>query len=187
MAQVIIPLAELDAPDVGGDSILPKGSWLGTVEEVFVKPLHEKMQGEGRGYATPEKVKILSIQFGNNQPLDGQEEVRVTQKHFTSFVIKDGDITLETFNVDANGDSWQMARRMKPWGRLARALEATEVLMDEEGKEIVVIAEDFQGNLIDQLFEGTQISFSVTHKPWVSKNGERSGTEVITKEFFQAV
>ena len=128
MAQILIPTEELDAPDVGGDSILAKGSWLGMVEEVRVHPLHEAMQGEGRGYAHPADVEILSIQFGNNQPLDDQTEVKNTQKHFTDFVIRDGKLTLANFDSDANGDSWQMDRRRKPFGRLARALDATEVL-----------------------------------------------------------
>jgi len=187
MAQVMMPTAELDAPDEGGDLILSVGSWLGTVEGVRVHPLHEAMQGEGRGYATPENVEILGVQFGRCSPLDGQEEVRNTHKHFTDFVTRDGEITLETFSADANGDSWQMQRRMKPWGRLARALGATEVLEDENGKEITAIAEDFQESLIEGFFEGSQIGFRVTHRPWTSKDATKSGIEVITREFFQAV
>ena len=179
-----IPTKELDETGGGGDRILPSGSWLGTIEKIYVKDLHENVRGEGRGYADPDDVEILSIQFSENQPLDGQEEVATTFKHFTEFPIRDGEITHQTYDSDANGESWQMGRRMKHFAALARALGAVETMKDEDGNEITGISIGFQAALEDGEFDGAQVGFNIYHKPWVS--GEKSGTNVFTVDFFQA-
>jgi len=191
MSQIIIPSSQATAPvGEGGDTLFPKGEWQGTIDEIRVRDLPPWADTPGRGYAS-EDGEVLSIQIGSNSPLNGQDDIGA-KKHFVDLVIRDGEETPETVDVmERKCESWMLQRGTRMLVNLGMALGETEELEDENGKAMTVVAEDFLENLKTGAFDGTDVSYEISHRPWSSKddNGAvvKSGTEVITKEFFQAV
>ena len=66
------------------------------------------------------------------------------------------------------------------------------MLENEDGESMTCLAEDFLENLKNGAFDNEELAFAVFHKPYETKedkaNGRgKSGIEVVTKEFFQAV
>jgi len=187
MAQIMVPTAQAEAPvGDGGGSTFPKGGWQGTIEEVRVRELPEWAEIEGRGYGCADG-EVLSIQFGSNQPLEDQDDIGA-KKHFVDFVIRDGDETPETVDVtERKCDCWQLQKGTRLLANLGMAMGETEVLETEDGDSVTAVSEDFLDNLREGAFEGTSVAFTIGHRPWKSKENGSSGTEVITREFFQAV
>jgi len=190
MSQIMIPTSQAEAPVGDSNNVFPKGSWCGTIDSVRVRELPPWANIDGRGYSCDDG-EVLSIQFGTNRPLDGQDECG-EKKHFVDFVIRDGEETSETVDVMDRGVScWQLQKGTRLLANLGAAMGQTEVLEIEDGTSMTVVAEDFLDNLKSGAFDNEEVSFGVFHKPWTTKveNGEtpKSGTEVITKEFFQAV
>jgi len=186
MAQIIIPKEQAESPvGDGGDTPFPKGQWCGTIDEVRIRELPPWADTPGRGYKD-EDGEVLSIQFGSNEALEGQDDIGA-RKHFVDFVIRDGLETPATVEMDPKKDcdSWMLQRGTRLLSNLGAALGETEELEDEDGKAMLAVAEDFLDNLRAGAFDGTSVAFRIGHRGW-SKNG-KSGTEVITREFFQAV
>jgi len=191
MSQIMIPTSQAEAPvGDGGGEAFPSGSWCGTIDEIRIRDLPPWADVSGRGYGCDDG-EVLSIQFGRNRPLDGQDECG-EKKHFVDFVIRDGDETPETVDVtDRGSDCWQLQKGTRLLTNLGMALGQTEEMETEDGAAMTVVAEDFLENLRSGAFDSQECAFAVFHKPWTKKaeNGEipKSGVEVVTKEFFQAV
>jgi len=189
--QIMVPTSQAEAPiGEGNDTPFPKGSWSGTIDEIRTRDLPPWADTPGRGYASEDGV-VLSIQFGSNSPLDGQDDIGA-RKHFVDVVVRDGEETVETIDVtDRDSDSWMLQRGARLLANLGIALGETEELETENGATMTACAEDFRSNLEEGSFDGTNIAFGISHRPWQTKNANgtvlKSGTEVITKEFFQAV
>ena len=191
MGQIMIPTSQAEAPvGDGGSDVFPKGSWCGTIDQVRIRDLPPWADIAGRGYGCDDG-EVLSIQFGTNRPLDGQDACG-EKKHFVDFVIRDGEETLETIDVtDRGSDCWQLQKSARMFANLGAAMGQTEILENEEGESMTCLADDFLDNLKSGAFDNEEIAFNVFHKSYVKKaqNGETpgTGTEVVTKEFFQAV
>ena len=190
MSQIMIPTSQAEAPVGDGSGDFPKGSWCGIIDTVRIKDLPPWADVEGRGYGCDDG-EVLSIQFGRNRPLDGQDDCG-EKKHFVDFVIRDGDETCETVDVTDRGcASWQLQKGTRMLANLGAAMGQTEVLENEDGESMTCLAEDFLDNLRSGAFDNEEVAFNVFHKSWTKKaeNGEtpKSGVEVVTKEFFQAV
>jgi len=182
--QIMIPTSQAEAPVGSGDTPFPKGEWQGTIDAVHIQELPPWAGDENRGYASESGV-VLSLEIGSNQPLNGQDDIG-NRKHFVPIVVQDGHETPETIDVmERKSDSWMLQRGTRLLANLGMALGETEELETEEGAAMTVVSEDFLDNLRAGAFDGTSVSFGISHRPW-AKNG-KSGTEVITKEFFQAV
>ncbi len=184
MGQIMIPTNQAEAPvGDGGSMPFPKGSWSAEIDEVRVRELPPWADTPGRGYEHADG-EVLSIQFGSTSPLDGQDAIGA-KKHFVDIVIRDGEETSETVDVSAKDCAhWQLQKGTRMLANLGMALGETEELETEDGP-MTCVSEDFLDNLTAGKFTSCEVAFGIVHKPWT--NGAKSGTEVITKEFFQAV
>jgi len=188
MSQIIIPTDQAETPVGDGEKLpFPTGSWQGEICGIHMGDLPPWACAGDAGFASDDG-EVLSIELGNNRPLDGQDELGFDRKHFVPFIIRDGDETPETVDVsDRSCKSWKLQQSVRLMTNLAKALGQTEILEDEDGTSLTAVAEDFLTNLKEGLFNGgTEIAFLIAHKPFKDRNGDPK-TEVITKEFFGAV
>jgi len=186
MSQIMIPKAQAEAPvGDGGNGVFPKGSWCGVIDAAVVRDLPPWAGDDGNNGFSCEDGEVLNLQFGSNRPLDGQDEIG-EKKHFVAIVVRDGEETVETVDVgDRDCAAWKLQQGARMLANLGIALGQTEELETEEGEVMTVVEEDFLENLREGAFGGHEVAFAITHRPW--KTDDKSGTEVNTKEFFQAV
>ena len=183
MGQIMVPTSQAEAPvGEGGNNVFPKGSWTGVIDEVRVRDFPDFVTPH-QGYES-EDGEVLSIQFGSNSPLDGQAECGES-KHFVDFVVRDGEVDGASVDLGATESAnWQLQRGIRLLANLGIALGQTEEV-EFEGEMMTAVDGEFLENLQAGEFTGSEVSFVVTHRNWTS--GEKSGVNVGTREFLQAV
>ena len=184
MAGIMVPKSRAAAPVGSGQFTFPEGLWNFTLDETYVQELPPWAGTPGRGYSSDEG-EVISIQFGSARALGENQGDPGNGKLFVKFVTRDGEIGIEA-GPDIPDTSWQMQRDAALLTNLAIALGQTEdVTLD--GEEYTVTSDGFLDALRDGSLKGTEVGANVFHKPWKSKDGSKSGTEVLVKEFFPAV
>ena len=181
----MVPKSRAETPTTGGNRPFPEGSWIGTIEETRVRNFPDWVDPVGRpkGGYTSTDGDILSIQLGNNRDIDGNNSEVGNQKMFVDFVVRDGAISVE--DAEIAEAAWQTQRAQTLLANLALALGATSTVTDDDGNEFVVTSEDFLSTLMSGGYANTEVGFTTYHRNW--ECGGKSGTNVVLREFFQAV
>ena len=184
MPGIMVPKTRAEAPVGSGSFVFPEGTWAFTLDETYVQTLPPWAGTPGRGYASAEG-EVLSIQLGSARPLgDGQGDPG-NGKLFVKFVTRDGETSIDA-GPDISDASWQMQKDAALLTNLALALGQTEEI-EMNGETYIVTSDGFLDALRDGTLRGSEVGASVFHKSWKSKDGTKSGTEVLVKEFFVAV
>lgn len=166
MASISIPTRQVENLR-GSDSekIFGAGSWRGKITQVDMKDLPARSDGTPfAGYQSTEGQR-LAIRIGNNQPMEGQDEVG-GMLWFEDIVLQDGELDIYSIDVTAKGHpSWQLQKSARKLVNLAMALGQTE---EQDGS--VVVNDGFVESLAAGEFNGTDIGFVIYHpKP---RNGK---------------
>lgn len=174
--QIMIPQQQAERPRGSGASkTQPKGAWEGSIDEVRERSFPDWVDPVGRpksGYASTDG-EILSLQFGDQVPLESQEDYG-KGKLFVDLVIRDGDTTLETVNVsDRNSKSWKLQEGARMLVNLAIALGQTETVDTDDGP-MTAIREGFLDALRSGEYTGQRVGYIIYHgKPYEGKDGEQ--------------
>lgn len=186
MPDIIVPTAQAETL-TQPQTPFPKGAWQGRIEEIHQRTL-DYLQGRtqeqlNRQGHTSDEVTVATIQIGSNRGLEGQDDVG-ERKFFapnnTGIVVRDGNYHLTDDNVPET--AWQLHRSRRIIANLALALGQTI----QEGDQTRV-AENFVDALLDGEFKGQEVGYVVAHRPWESKDGEKSGVEELVETFAPAV
>jgi len=195
MNRIVVPQQTLERPLVGGDRpTQAEGAWEGVLEEVRVRPFPDFVDPETRptaGYATRDG-EVLSLQFGSQEPLEGQEGYG-DRKFCYDVVVRDGELTAESVDVtEKRARYWQLQRGAQGLAHLANALGAIEFTEDDNGTAVAAVAEDFRQRLEAGEFNGTRVGYVLNHRNWTQKDKTtgavlKEGTEVRVLEFRPAI
>lgn len=188
MAQIVVPQAL--AENLGGErKAQAAGAWQGTIDEVRVRGFPDfvdPIANPRAGYASADG-EILSIELGSQEPLEGQDDVGGT-KYFVDFVVRDGDLEIEDVDTSQRDvPHWQLQSSARRMANLAIALGHVEEVEDEDGNNMVVVAEGFRDSLMNGAVKGSQVGYKLFHRNWTSKKSGKSGTEVRVESFQPAV
>lgn len=186
MPAIMVPKSSADAPNAGRDFTFPEGSFIGTIDEIRVREFPDFIDPTGnRGYSSTDG-EILSIQIGEISSMETDGPDVGNAKHFVDFIVRDGNVEI-TEGPGIPEKSWQMQKSAAMLTNLAIALGATEEVEGEDGTVYVATTDDFLDTLRDGGFKGSKVGFVTRHRNWTSKKTGKTGTEVQTQEFFQAV
>lgn len=160
-----IPAREAESLRNTGTSnkLWPVGTWKGTFEDFSVRDLPTSREGVlFKGYTGPTGER-LAITIGENQPLDGQDDVG-GQKRFVDITLRDGPYSLETTPyADIPETSWQLKASARVLVNLAAALD--QIDMVGEGDESQCVVKDgFVDMLRDGAFKGQDIGYVIYHR-----------------------
>lgn len=184
MAGIMVPKARAETPVGGGQFVFPEGSWVFTLDETYAQTLPPWAGTPGRGYSSADG-EVLSIQLGSARAFGENQGDPGNGKLFVKFVTRDGDVEI-TAGPDIPDTSWQMQKDAALLTNLAIALGQTEEV-EMDGETYIVTSDGFLDALRDGTLKGSEVGANVFHKAWKSKDGSKSGTEVLVKEFFTAV
>lgn len=184
---IMVPKTSVDAAREPRQANFPEGSWVLTLEEVRERSFPDFVAknvaaGKNSGYTSGDG-EILGLQFGSARSVD-DPSVTTNQKHFIDLVVRDGNATIED-GPNIPDSSWQMQNSAAMLAMLAQAVGATEEVTDENGDTFYALTDDFLDQLRDGAFIGQDFGVTTWHRKWTS--GDKSGTEVKTREIFQAV
>jgi len=185
MAGIMVPKSRAEAPvGSGGSFVFPAGSWIVNLDETYVQDLPPWAGTPGRGYSAADG-EVISLQFGDARGLDEKQGDPGNGKLFVKFVTRDGDIDIES-GPNIPDASWQMQKDAALLTNLALAIGQTQDV-EMDGEIYTTTNEGFLDLLRSGGLKDTKVGVVVYHKPWKSKDGSKSGTEVLVREFFTAV
>lgn len=186
MPGIMVPVSTIEEFSKPRETSFPEGRWILKLEETreraFPDFIAENVaSGKNVGYTSGDG-ETLDLQFGGARSESGDEETN--QKLFVSLVTRDGAVSIEA-GPDIPERAWQMQNSAALLTTLAIASGATETV-ELDGKAFYEITDGF----LDSLRRGEyndvlEVGAEVYHRKW--KKGEKSGTEVKVRSFFQAV
>lgn len=185
MAGILIPTTSIEEFSAPRGAEFPEGRWIVTLEEVRERSFPEFIatnvaSGKNVGYTSGDG-ETLGLQFGSARAEEDGETTN--QKLFVDLIVRDGNFTLEGGSIPEQ--AWQMKNSAALFGMLASAVGATEEV-ELDGKTYLNVADGFLDSLRAGEYNSTlEVGVEVWHRKW--KSGEKSGTEVKVKQFFQAV
>jgi len=159
MADIFPPREEdVDVGGSSGDFNPATGLWRMTIQDTFEQEIYVDENGNaGYGYVNTDG-EVLSIQFGDLEPMNGQPEAG-NQKFFQKFGIRDGDVDITSPEArDKDGEYDQIN---KAWRRLFSLSKALNRPFDT----------DFVEFLRNDEFKGRPVTVQIA-----SRKGARSWT-----------
>jgi hypothetical protein len=127
MPDIYVPQDEsfFEVGGAAGDFQPAAGPWQMTLEAIYEQDLPSDDQGEPfRGYVTTEG-RIISVQFGDLVPLDGQPDAG-NFKFFQKFCLVDGEVDITSGEAQTEGTEYQQVNKgLRRLGSLAPALGQT--------------------------------------------------------------
>jgi hypothetical protein len=181
---IIRPVKQVESltPKGGGNTPFPTGAAQGTIEDTKIRNLGELYLGNKtdeelakQGYTSAD-VEVLSLTVGSITGLEGQQVGN--RKFFTpDIVIRDGEFSIMDTSIPEK--AWQITRSQDALVNMAVALGQAEEVTMEDGESGYAIANGFVEALVAGEFNGQEIGFVVTHRPYTKRDGTKAVQEQV--------